>query len=63
MNDRDRMPFGKYQGAPMEEVPASYLLWLWNEGVSHDGVRQYIIDSFSALEKYAPDVIVKRRPT
>ena len=47
----------------MEDVPADYLLYLWNEGVRHPGVRQYIIDSFSALEKECPDVIVKNRPT
>ena len=62
MTDTDLMPFGKYKGTPMEDVPASYLLWLWNENVQHPGVRKYIIDSFSALEKDAPDVIVKVRP-
>lgn len=62
MTDQDLMPFGKHKGAKMEDVPASYLLWLWNEGISHAGVRAYIIDAFSALEKECPDTIIKNRP-
>ena len=62
MSDQDTMPFGKYKGYAMESVPASYLLWLWNQGVENDEVRDYIAASFSALEKECPDVIVKNRP-
>lgn len=29
--DLDKMPFGKYKGEPLQDVPASYLLWLWDE--------------------------------
>lgn len=29
--DLDRMPFGKYEGEPLQDVPASYLVWLWEE--------------------------------
>lgn len=29
--DTDPMPFGKYKGEPLQDVPASYLRWLWNE--------------------------------
>jgi DNA polymerase-3 subunit epsilon len=28
----DTMPFGKYQGKPLKEVPASYLAWLKGQG-------------------------------
>ena len=28
LSDQDSMPFGKYKGKPMEDVPASYLDWL-----------------------------------
>ncbi|MEZ5315734.1 MAG: DUF3820 family protein [Chlamydiales bacterium] len=28
----DTMPFGKYQGKPLSEVPVSYLKWLKNQG-------------------------------
>lgn len=26
--DQEPMPFGEYRGIPLENVPASYLLWL-----------------------------------
>lgn len=59
--DTDPMPFGKHQGKKMEDVPASYLLWLWNDGVNHPGVKAYIEDAMSALEKECPDTTVKNR--
>lgn len=31
LTDTDRMPFGKYKGEPLSDVPASYLSWLWNQ--------------------------------
>jgi len=27
MKDTDLMPFGKYKGIPMQDVPAGYLIW------------------------------------
>lgn len=43
MTDKDPMPFGKYRGVPMEDVPAKYLDWLidqpwigkWNDVVAY----------------------------
>lgn len=29
--DTDPMPFGKHQGLPLQDVPPSYLEWLWGE--------------------------------
>jgi hypothetical protein len=29
LQDTDKMPWGKYKGTPMQDVPASYLHWLW----------------------------------
>ena len=51
LNDRSPMPFGKYKGKPMEEVPDGYLLWLleqeWLEE-KYPSVNQYIKD----VQKY-----------
>lgn len=49
--DSTPMPFGKYIGKAMINVPAAYLLWLYNEGCSHAGVRKYIIDNLDILQK------------
>lgn len=47
------MPFGKYVGKPMINVPAKYLLWLFDNGCSHDGVRKYITANLDVLRKEA----------
>lgn len=59
-NDQSLMPFGKHQGKKMEDVPASYLLWLWNDDVQHPDVRAYIEDNMSVLKFENPDTIVKK---
>ena len=49
--DNDLMPFRVHRGKPMIDVPAKYLIWLYNEGCSHQGVKQYIIENLDALNK------------
>jgi len=54
LNDTDKMPFGKYKGEPMQDVPASYLHWLWSNGKEHDKLCQvadYIRRNKTALEQ------------
>jgi Putative quorum-sensing-regulated virulence factor len=67
--DSYEMTFGKYRGTPIGEVPAGYLLWLWDNGLWKedkgyyaDPVRQYIIKHFTALETECPDKIITHRP-
>ena len=73
MTDTCLMPFGKYRSVRLEDVPASYLLWLWNEGLKAETATQsqrgdlarYIRDSMGALQMDAPDTLVDpetRRP-
>ena len=57
LGDKDRMPFGKYNGKTMEEVPVGYLLWLDTEleeqtllNEAQQAVREYIDDNRSVLE-------------
>ena len=51
--DHTPMPFGKYVGKAMVNVPAVYLLWLHNKGCDHQGVKNYINDNLDALQKEA----------
>jgi hypothetical protein len=67
--DEDEITFGKYMGRKMKKVPASYLLWLWENGMWRetlsnrtDPVRLYIIENFHALETECPDRIIEHRP-
>jgi uncharacterized protein (DUF3820 family) len=64
MTDNDLMPFGKYKSTKMSDVPAKYLLWLWDNGVHADQtpLHNYIKRSFSALESECKDYIVQHRP-
>lgn len=77
-NDESRMPFGQHANSKMRDVPAQYLLYLWDNGLhemhNQEGVRpgtyvhkqiqvaQYIYENFVALEKEARDYIVKYVP-
>lgn len=59
MKDTDPMPFGKYKGKPMQDVPASYLHYLWTSGLSKtdEPVANYIRENIDALKKEHPDGI------
>ena len=63
MKDTDLMPFGKWKGTPMQDVPASYLAWLKEDAekkgqkISHEGVRKYIEENWSVLQSEILDRI------
>lgn len=55
MEDTDKMPFGKFKGTAMANVPAHYLLWLHNNGStgvrkSFPNVFEYITECIDALK-------------
>lgn len=33
LQDTDPMPFGQHKGTPMQDVPVTYLHWLWCNGM------------------------------
>lgn len=58
MKDTDLMPYGKFSGTAMANVPAWYLLWLHREfGHLHavspeqDKVHAYIEDNLDVLKE------------
>lgn len=50
LTDNSPMPFGQHKGKAMANVPAQYLLWLYNKGVAHGPVGRYILDNLEALK-------------
>ena len=50
MNDESIMPFGKYKGEKLANVPPSYLLWLFDEGKCYGELRAYIVDNMDAIK-------------
>lgn len=53
MNDYSIMPWGKYAGKRLIDIPAHYLLWLHDQGVQHEGLKRYILDNYELLLKEA----------
>ena len=51
LTDTSPMPFGKFKGDKMENVPAKYLLWLYNNDKCFGLVKDYIIDNLQVLEQ------------
>lgn len=44
------MPFGKYKNQKMANVPASYLLWLYDNDKCGSYVKEYIEDNLDVLK-------------
>ena len=55
MEDTDLMPFGKFKGDQMQNVPASYLLWLERENKCFGKVKSYIDENMECLLKEDQD--------
>lgn len=50
MNDNSLMRFGKYKGEKLANVPAEYLMWLYNGNISRGELRDYIRANQHVLE-------------
>jgi hypothetical protein len=58
--DIDLMPWGKYAGKPMSDVPAGYLHYLWTHGKKDDRqcpVADYIRRNLNGLRMEYKDGI------
>ncbi len=49
LNDDSYMLFGKYKGIKMANVPADYLLWLYDNNKCNKDVKDYIEDNLDVL--------------
>lgn len=50
LTDRDRMPWGKHKGTQMINVPANYLLWLYENNKCSGEVKEYIENMMEVLK-------------
>jgi hypothetical protein len=53
LTDKDAMPYGKWNGTPMANVPADYLLWMSDNNKLTPQVRAYVTDNWDGLCKEA----------
>ncbi|WP_262246971.1 putative quorum-sensing-regulated virulence factor [Parapedobacter soli] len=51
MSDASLMPFGIHKGKRLIDVPAKYLIWLYEENKCHGPLKDYIEDNMDALKK------------
>lgn len=49
------MPFGKYKGTELDEVPASYLMWLYENDCKEPFVKSYIEKNLDGIKKQIED--------
>jgi len=50
LTDQSLMPFGKHQGEKLVNVPARYLLYIFENFTLHDNLRAYIKKNKDVLE-------------
>lgn len=50
MDDKSLMPFGKYKGEKLANVPASYLLWIYDNLDLRDDLKNYISENYQYLQ-------------
>jgi uncharacterized protein (DUF3820 family) len=58
LKDTDPMPFGKHKGQPLKDVPASYLLWLYEQmRRENDNVKLafYVEENLNQLNQEAAE--------
>lgn len=57
LTDQSPMPFGKYKGQKLEDVPASYLIWLHDEWHCTGPIKEYIVDNRDVLDKQVKESV------
>lgn len=50
MTDSSIMPFGKYAGEKMANIPPAYLLWIFENNKCTPEVASYIADNLEVLK-------------
>lgn len=49
LTDNSFMPYGKFKGTKMINVPADYLLWLYENQKCSGDVKAYIVNNHEVL--------------
>lgn len=51
MDDESLMPFGKYAGQKLANIPAEYLIWLYENGKIYGSIKDYIRENMDVLKE------------
>jgi uncharacterized protein (DUF3820 family) len=49
--DESPMPFGEFKGTKLANVPASRLLWYWDQPWLRGPLKDYIKENFQSLKQ------------
>ena len=49
IKDNSPMPYGKHKGTAMANVPADYLLWLFENNKCTPSIQEYVKDNLDVL--------------
>lgn len=60
ITDNSLMPYGKYKGKKMANLPASYLLWMYRNDKLFKALEVYVEENMDALEKEEKEELSKR---
>ena len=60
LNDNSLMPWGRFKGRKMANVPADYLLWLYRENKASGDVLEYINDNWTVLLHEVQNMDIKK---
>jgi len=50
MDDNSLMPYGKFKGTKMANVPPDYLLWCYQQDWCKGDVKKYIQENLDAIK-------------
>lgn len=53
LNEYSPMPYGKYKGRQIKDVPADYLLWLYYNDKASPAIEEYVERNLEALKEEA----------
>jgi len=51
LTDNSIMPFGKYKGQVLANIPASYLIWIFENNKCTPDVAKYINENLDVLKE------------
>lgn len=55
LNDNSIMPTGAHKGKTLENVPANYLIWCYDNNKLSPALREYVEENRDVLEKQAKE--------
>lgn len=57
MDDNSIMPFGKYKGEKLANIPANYLIYIYSAGWIRGEIKEYIKENYEEILTEARDKI------